>query len=154
MDGPYTVGFKDVYPWVWSVILGVALTLAERRGAFAAAGVEGKITFWKKNIAAVLINVVLPAIFFGLTMTRLGPLYSSDMDFWQILGTLYLAGLPLGTLHVWLFVALKSRWMPDDVLQSGERKAIAIARPANLLWATIAFGIPALAVIFRWRLPF
>ena len=78
-DSSYVVGFKDVYPWVWSVMLGVALTLADRRGAFMSAGTRTDREFWAKNILAVLLNLVLPAVLFGLTMLRLGPLYPSNL---------------------------------------------------------------------------
>jgi hypothetical protein len=91
----YEVGFKDVYPWVWSVMLGVSLMLAERRGAFQSTGAHSSRVFWLKNISAVFLNVVVPAFFFGLTMIRLGPKYSQNMNLQQILGTLYLAGAPL-----------------------------------------------------------
>jgi hypothetical protein len=50
-------------------------------------------------------------------MVRLGPQYSQNMDFWQILGVLYLAGLPLGSHHLWVFLAAKQGWMPSDALQ-------------------------------------
>ena len=90
----YEVGFKDVYPWVWSVMLGVAWTLAERRGAFlrgSASSATSASHAWAKPIAGVLLNVALPATVFGLTMVRLGPLYSVNMGFWQVMGALYLA---------------------------------------------------------------
>jgi hypothetical protein len=154
MDDPYLVGFKDVYPWVWSVMLGVALTLAERRGAFLKVGTKKTERFWAKNITAVFVNVIVPAVVFGLTMTRLGPLYSKNMDFWEILGALYLAGVPLGTLHAWQAVAGKYGWMPESALQDRELKTIKIAPLGSLIWATLAFGVPTLAAIFRVRLPF
>ena len=95
----YLVGFKDAYPWVWSVMLGVSLTLAERRRAFSKEGTRTSSQFWIKNIAAVFVNVVVPAMVFARTMIRLGPLYSLNMGFGQILGCLYLAGVPLGAHH-------------------------------------------------------
>jgi len=45
----YEVGFKDVYPWVWSVMLGEALTQAERRAAFKGTGTHSFLGFWVKN---------------------------------------------------------------------------------------------------------
>jgi hypothetical protein len=80
----YEVGFKDIYPWVWSVVLGVALTLAERRGASHATGTRSTGEFWVENVLAVLINLVLPAIIFALTMVRVGPQYAGNMDFFQV----------------------------------------------------------------------
>lgn len=50
MNNLYAVGFKDVYPWVWSVMLGVTLTLAERRGAFLPAGAQTPAQYWIKNM--------------------------------------------------------------------------------------------------------
>src|SRR5664280_1897590 len=140
MDDSYVIGFKDVYPWVWSVMLGVAVTLAERRGAFLKVGTRKAKQFWAKNITALFVNVIVPAIVFGLTMTRLGPLYSKNMGFWQILGALYLAGVPLGTLHVWQAVAAKYGWMPESALMYYECKTIKLAPQANWIWATLAFG--------------
>jgi len=124
MDDLYAVGFKDVYPWVWSVMLGVALTLAERRGAFLPAGARTPTQYWTKDIVAVIVTLVVPSVVFGITMTCLGPLYSPNMDFWQILGALYLAGVPLGTLHLWLVIAMKCGWMPATTLQEQEVRAI------------------------------
>ncbi len=49
----HEVGFKDIYPWVWSVMLGVALTLAERRGSFLGQGTPSGIEFWTKNGCSV-----------------------------------------------------------------------------------------------------
>jgi hypothetical protein len=93
----YGVGFKDVYPWVWSVMLGVAVTIAKGREAFKSTGTQSKRDFLTKNLSAILINVLLPALLFGLTLTRLGPKYPRNMDVGQILGALYLAGTPLGS---------------------------------------------------------
>jgi hypothetical protein len=151
---PYVVGFKDVYPWVWSVMLGVSLTLAERRGAFSNVGTRTLAQFCIKNIAAIVVNVGVPAVVFGITMTRLGPVYSSNMGFWQILGCLYLAGVPLGAHHAWLGVATRFRWMPARRLQYQERQTQRLAPLGNLIWAILVFGLPTLAAIFGWRLPF
>jgi len=150
----FEVGFKDVYPWVWSVMLGVALMLAERRGAFLSVGTKAKREFWTKNILAVVINVVLPAVLFGLTLVRLGPMYSPNMDFWQILGALYLAGVPLGSHHVWQVVATYRGWMPTESLRGQEQQTLRIVSHGNMIWAVLAFGIPALATVVGWRLPF
>jgi hypothetical protein len=147
----YFVGFKDVYPWVWSVILGVSLTLADRRGAFQSAGTDTAQRFWIKNSISVLINVAAPAFVFGITMTRLGPLYPEDMNLWEILGSLYLAGVPLGMHHAWLFVAEKFNWI---VLNPQEARAVSLSPNAHLLWAVLAAFIPTFAAIVRWRVPF
>lgn len=87
-------------------------------------------------------------------MIRLGPLYSPNMDFWQIMGALYLAGVPLGTHHVWVVVATKCGWLPVWVLQKQEDQAIKMTPTGSLLQAILAFGIPSLAAILGWRVPF
>ena len=150
----YEVGFKDVYPWVWSVMLGVALTLAERRGAFQTAGTHTVLQFWAKNASAVVLNLALPALIFGITMTRLGPLYSRNMDFWQILGALYLAGVPLGTHHVWLITARKCGWLHETDLTDRERLGRHVRPIGSILYALFAFGIPTLAALIKWRIPY
>lgn len=152
MNNGYEVGFKDVYPWVWSVMLGVALMLAERRGAFQSAGTRTKQEFWTKNLSAVVINVAVPAILFGLTMVRLGPRYSPNMDFWRILGVLYLAGSPLGAHHIWMVVATKYRWVAVEPHE--ESNTLQRVPENSVLWAALAFGVPALAALCGWRLPF
>jgi len=149
----YEVGFKDVYPWVWSVMLGVSLMLAERRGAFQSTGAHSSRVFWLKNISAVFLNVVVPAFFFGLTMIRLGPKYSQNMNLQQILGTLYLAGAPLGSHHLWELTATKFGWVRADFLPQPERETRSVAPYGNLVWALVAFGIPAFASILGWRVP-
>jgi hypothetical protein len=150
MDPSYTVGFKDIYPWVWSVMLGIALALAQQRGAFAKLGRESRQRFsWAKNVTAVFVNVIVPIVVFVLTMTRLGPMYSKNMGFWQTLGSLYLAGVPLGTQHLWYFVAEKFHWMIDLDLQEHQ-----IDRRASRVWMILAFVFPTLAAIFRFRVPF
>ena len=154
MNSAYEVGFKDVYPWVWSVMPGVALMLADRRGAFLSAGTKTKWEFWTKNPSAVVINVVLPAVLFGLTMVRVGPTYSSRLDFWRILGVLDLAGSPLGAHHIWIVVAARCRWMPVDAFPRDERETLKRVPQGSLLRAALAFLIPALAAVFGWRLPF
>ena len=156
MQGTYVVGFNDVYPWVWSVMLGVALTLAERRGAFQAAGTRVPVEFWTKNFLAVIVNVVLPAVVFGITMTHLGPLYCPNMDFWQTIGTLYLAGAPLGAHHLWLVVAKKRHWLPSGNLQKQEQETETVIPTlrGHIFWAVLSFGIPAFAAVSGWRIPF
>ena len=154
MATAYEVGFKDVYPWVWSVMFGVALTLAERRGAFQASGTSTGTQFWRKNVSAVFCNVGLPAVFFGLTMIRVGPKYPASMDFWQILGSLYLAGLPLGAHHIWWAVAVNQQWLPEAALQRSERRVMQLAPGSILLWGIVAFGIPALSAVLGVSLPF
>ena len=149
----YEVGFKDVYPWVWSVMLGVALTLADKRYAFMPVGTTSSAGMWTKNFLGVLLNVVLPSAIFGLTMVRLGPKYSSNMDFWQVLGTLYLAGTPLGSHHVWLWIARHEGWLPDKFITSGEPLPRSFGMASHIAWAMVALLIPALAAIFAWRLP-
>jgi hypothetical protein len=146
----YELGFKDVYPWVWSVMLGVAITLAERRGAFQVEGTKSTGAFWMKNAAGVLFNLALPSVLFGLTLVRLGPKYSVNMDFWQILGSLYLAGAPLGSHHVWLMVARSCGWISA---QESEREGIQHPH-SSFVWILIAFLIPAFAPIAGWRVPF
>jgi len=110
--------------------------------------------FWTKNIVAVLLNLALPALIFGITMTRLGPLYSHNMGFWQILGTLYLAGVPLGTHHLWLIVAREYRWLLIDDLTERERQGAHIRPFGSVVYALLAFGIPTLAAAIGWRIPF
>jgi hypothetical protein len=154
MDNTYCVGFKDVYPWVWSVMLGVALTLAERRGAFQAGGTRTYSGFWIKNVAAASLNLVLPALIFGATMVRLGPRYGGNLGFWQILGALYLAGVPLGTHHLWLIFARKWRWLLAEELSPLEQKSTEIRPFGSIAYAVLVFGIPTLTVTFRWRVPF
>ena len=134
-------------------MLGVALTLAERRGAFQAVGTHSPRTFWVKNVAAVLLNLVLPVILFGLTMIRVGPRYSPNMDFWQILGTLYLAGAPLGSHHLWLVIARPRGWLPSEALQA-LRANYEIAPRGSIIWAMVALAIPVFAAIFGWPLPY
>ncbi len=151
MDTPYMVGFKDVYPWVWSVMLGVSLTLADRRGAFQAKGARTTQRLWVKNIVAMVLNLALPGVIFGLTMTRLGPLYSQNMDFWQIVGSLYLACVPMGAHHAWRFVAERFRW---GDLTDGEARTVKISRVDHLVWILVALAIPTLAVLIKWRVPF
>ena len=150
----YEVGFKDVYPWVWSVMFGVSLMLAERRGAFQSTGTQSPLVFWLKNVSAVLLNVAVPALFFGLTMIRVGPKYSPNMDLSQILGTLYLAGAPLGCHHLWELNATACGWVPVDAFPQTERKTHRMAPHADLVWALVAFGVPALAAVFGWRVPY
>jgi len=149
----YEVGFKDVYPWVWSVMLGVSLTLGERRGAFLPGGTKTQAEFWTKNLLAVVINVGIPCILFGLTMVRLGPEYSHDMDFWQVMGALYLAATPLGSHHLWLAIANARGWLTDQTLNVGERAARQRTSYAYVVWAVIAVIIPSFAVAFKWRIP-
>jgi len=151
----YEVGFKDVYPWVWSVMLGVALTLATGRGAFLATGTSSTRGFWIKDISGILLNVMVPAILFGLTMTRVGPRYSANMDFWQILGSLYLAGAPLGCHHLWILVARKCGWTPIDILSPSERATLEKVAPrSSFIWVALALIIPALAAILARPLPY
>lgn len=153
-DSSYVVGFKDVYPWVWSVMLGVALTLADRRGAFMSAGARKSRPFFLKNVLAVLLNVVLPAVLFAFAMLRVGPLYPPKMDFWQILGVLYLASVPLGSHHVWLAVALSNGWIQEDHLPRSELTGDGRMTRDRLGWVLVAFVIPAVASVVGWRLPF
>jgi hypothetical protein len=154
MNSTYCVGFKDVYPWVWSVMLGVALTLAERRGAFQTGGVQTYFGFWLKNVAAAFLNLILPALVFGATMLHLGPRYGGDMGFWQILGALYLAGVPLGTHHLWLILARKCRWLFTEELLPMEQHSVQIRPFGSIVYVMFAFGIPTLAVLVGWRVPF
>lgn len=149
----YEVGFKDVYPWVWSVMLGVAITLAERRGAFLPGGTKTPTEYWLKNLSAITINLGIPCVLFGLTMVRLGPEYSRNMDFWQVIGSLYLAGTPLGCQHLWLTIANRIGWLPDDTLNDGERVSRQRASYSFVVWAIVAVVIPSIAIVCKWRIP-
>jgi hypothetical protein len=149
----FEVGFKDVYPWVWSVMLGISLTLGERRGAFLPHGTSSNAEFWLKNLVALTINLGYPSVLFALTLVRLGPMYSRNMDFWQVMGALYLAAVPLGSHHLWLALANWRGWLPDQTLTTGERVARRHTSYGYLVWAFIAVLIPTVAVLFKWRVP-
>ena len=149
----YEVGFKDVYPWVWSVMLGVALTLADKRNAFMPVGTRSSSEMWTKNLLSVLLTVVLPSVVFGLTMVRLGPKYSSNMDFWQVLGSLYLASTPLGSHHVWVWIARRRGWLVDTFIPSAQPLPRGFGMGSHIAWAVVALLIPASAAIFALRLP-
>jgi len=144
------VRFNDVYPWVWSVMLGVALTLAERRGAFLSQGTHSEQSFWKKNILAITINVVLPVFLFALTMSYVGPVFPQKINFWQILLSLYLAATPLGSHHLWLFIADRYGWTPAEALREAEQETKNMAPYGHAIWLTIALIIPAFVAISCW----
>ena len=152
VEHAYEVGFKDVYPWVWSVMLGVALTLAERRGAFQSVGTSSPSHFWAKNVLALALNLGLPVFLFGLTMIRVGPRYSPNMDFWQILGSLYLAGAPLGSHHLWLTIARRRNWLPEAAVL--DRASLDMAPRSTIVWVLVALAIPVFAAIFGLPLPY
>ena len=150
MQNMYEVGFKDVYPWVWSVMLGVSLALAERRGSFLPGEVTSKAEVWLKTLVALVLNVVLPSLLFALTMVNVGPKYPSNMDACQVLGSLYLASTPLGSHHLWLLVAKKRNWIQLAAAESSEG-GVGIA--GHALWAILAFAIPSAAAVLRVTLP-
>jgi hypothetical protein len=150
----YGVGFKDVYPWVWSVMLGVSLMLAERRGAFQSVGTKTGSRFWLKNPCAVAVIVAMPSFFFGLTMIRVGPSYQSNMGLSHVLGTLHLAGAPLGCHHVWEAIAAGAKWAPEMMAYpETERDTRRTEKYASLVWAFVAFVVPAAAALLGWRVP-
>ena len=155
MNSVYVVGFKDVYPWVWSVMLGVAWTLAERRGAFIPdrTTVARGSRVWVKPVVGVLLNVALPAIVFGLTMVRLGPLYSANMGFWQVIGVLFLAAVPMGSHHLWLAVAKLNSWLSDENLRSDEIAETHAGMRVHIVWVFVALVIPVASAIVPIRLP-
>ena len=155
MQSVYVVGFKDVYPWVWSVMFGVAWAIAERRGAFLAdrTSATNAPRVWAKPVVGVLLNVALPAVVFGLTMVRLGPLYSANMGFWQVIGALYLAGTPMGSHHLWLAVAKLNGWLSAENLRSDEIAEAQAGVTMHVVWSIVALVIPAVSAIIPFRLP-
>ena len=156
MHSEYVVGFKDVYPWIWSVMLGVGWALAERRGAFLPDRNSPTTSVshgWAKAFVGVLLNVLLPAIVFGLTMVRLGPLYSANMGFWEVVGALYLAGTPMGSHHLWLVVAKSRGWLSDEYLRVEEKAEANAGVMVHVLWSVVPLVIPAVAAIIPFRLP-
>ncbi len=151
MAGSYEVGFKDVYPWVWSVLFGVSLTLAVQRGAFGSFGVSGsRRSFWAKNLSALAVHMLIPVVLFSLAMVRVGPRYPSSLGFWDIIGCLYFAGVPLGAHQAWLVLAARTGWLEER--PDWKYSAVGGIRVSSL-WLALALGIPVFATVFACPLP-
>lgn len=146
MNHEYFVGFKDVYPWVWSVMLGVSLTLADKRRAFAPFRDASFARYWLRLALAILCNLAIPATLFGFTLVKLGPMFDANMGVEQTLDALYLALTPLGGHHLWILLTPRSR----IALASGDaalEREWARSKLAHLAWVFFALLIPMIAVM-------
>lgn len=154
MNSLYHVAFTDIYPWVWSVMLGATLMLADRRGAFKAAGTHSPLNYKIKNFWAIVLNVITPTVLFALSMTNVGPNYPYKMDFMQILGVLFLATSPLGSHQLWITVARWRGWMPSETLPDWECEAHKMVPYGSIFWTVLLLPIQVLVAIFGYPLPY
>lgn len=154
MSAEYSVGFKDVYPWVWAAMLGVSLMLADKRKAFAPLGPTSMRGYVAKSIGAALLNVGVPSVIFGYTMVRLGPVFDLNMGVSETIFSLYLAGSPLGCHHLWLLLTPR-RWVYYGSEKETAPKELELLgnKVSHLAWTIIALVLPTLAVIYRTKLP-
>jgi hypothetical protein len=128
--------------------------LAERRGAFLNAGTDSNKSFWIKNVMAIFMNIALPAVLFGMTLKNAGPRYPSEIDFWQIIGSIYLAGAPIGSHHLWIAVARIYGWLPSKALDAEELDTYRVSPFGSFFWVLILLYIPLLIAIVGYPVPY